>query len=104
MSKKTDIFLAFLGGAVTGAAIGILFAPEKGSSTRDRLSFQLDRYRDKLGDIVDQLMSGENLPPSEAREEGEKIINSAKTKAEELLGDVESLINEIKNKSQKFEE
>lgn len=39
-------FLAFLSGAALGAIVGILYAPDKGKNTRDRLSYQLDKYKD----------------------------------------------------------
>jgi gas vesicle protein len=99
MNKKSDAFFAFVAGVVAGAALGILFAPDKGSNTRDKLSFQLDKYRHKLKEIIDQLMEEHEHPSSVARAEGQKIINDAKLKAESLLADVDNLIDQIKSKS-----
>ena len=88
-------FFLFLLGILTGGIVGLLFTPEKGSNTRDKLSFLLDKYRNRLEDILDDIVEGKEMVNSEAKSEGERIITDAKTKAEELLDDVNGLINKI---------
>jgi gas vesicle protein len=100
MSKKTSNLLAFISGAAIGAAAGILFAPEKGRETRNWLSYRLERYRDTLSDLLEQLVAKENNMPSTAKSEGQRVIQDAKSKAEKLLGDVDSLINEINSRKE----
>jgi gas vesicle protein len=96
MSKKlTNALLAFVSGAATGAAFGVLYAPDKGRETRDRLTYQLYRYRDMLKELTDGLRDGREELPSTAKSEGQRVIRDAKDKAEKLLGDVDSLINQI---------
>ncbi len=88
-------------GAAVGAAVGILFAPEKGRETRDRLSYRLEKYRDNLSDLLEQLMASRDMVPSStAKSEGQRVIQDAKDKAEKLLGDVDSLINEINSRKE----
>ncbi|CAA9209055.1 MAG: hypothetical protein AVDCRST_MAG95-5 [uncultured Adhaeribacter sp.] len=101
MSKKvTNALLAFVSGVATGAAFGVLYAPDKGRETRDRLSYQLDRYRDMLKDLTETLRSDRDAPHSAARTEGQRVIKDAKDKAEKLLGDVDLLINQINSRKE----
>lgn len=96
MSKNSNSFLAFLTGAAAGAILGILYAPDKGENTRDRLSYQLDKYSKKLDEIIKEFIDGKELSANEAKSEGDKIVSDAKEKAERLLDDVNGLITKIK--------
>ncbi|GAB2551088.1 YtxH domain-containing protein [Rufibacter soli] len=100
MGKKTNAILAFSTGIATGAVLGILFAPEKGRETRDKLSFQLEKYRAKLLELTDELIAGREEPGSAAKTEGQRVIKDARDKAERLLEDVDSLINQINSKKE----
>jgi len=91
--------LSFLLGAATGAVLGILYAPDRGVNTRDKLSFKLDKYKEMLEELIDELIQEKEEPLSLAKSEGEKVINDAKEKAERLLEDVDELIGSMKNEN-----
>ncbi len=96
MSGSSKTLVAFLAGVATGAAIGILYAPEKGEITRDKVSFQLSKYREQLQQLISDLIEGKDLPESFAKTEGQKVVNDAREKAERLLEDVDKLMSQIK--------
>jgi gas vesicle protein len=95
MSKNSNTWIAFIAGAGIGAALGVLFAPDTGKNTRDRLTYQLSRYSEELEKLINDLKEGKNLPQNEAKSEGNKVISDAKNKAENLLSDVNKLIEQI---------
>jgi gas vesicle protein len=100
MSKKSGgTLLAFLVGAMAGTIVGILYAPDKGSSTREKLSFQLDKYRRMLQELINDFVTGKDTPlTSEAKSQGQKVVDEAKNKAEKLLEDVDELLEQIRGK------
>jgi gas vesicle protein len=73
MNDNTKVVVALLAGLAAGAALGILFAPEKGSETRDKLSESLKN----LGDTIKETAAAEidNLVGLK-----DKIVDNIKTK------------------------
>lgn len=62
--KTVGYLGAFLGGAVVGALVGLLLAPEKGKDTRNKISDTVDEFckkhdlklsRKEVDDLVDDI-------------------------------------------------
>lgn len=99
MSKSSKTFWAFITGATVGSALGILYAPDKGENTRNKLFYQLQKYRDQLQNLISDLVEGKEIPETMAKSEGKKVVNDAREKAERLLEDVENMMSKIQSKN-----
>lgn len=86
----------FLTGIATGSILGLLYAPEKGEITRDRMSFRLSKYREQLTQLLNELVNSAELPENFQKSEGQRVVNDAREKAERLLEDVDRLMAQIK--------
>ena len=97
MSKNsTNSFISLILGIIVGGILGILFAPDKGNNTRDRLTFRLNKYKRKLEDLLDEIIDEKDSTDSEAKTKGKKVVDDAKTKAERLIKDVDGILSKIK--------
>lgn len=73
MNDNTKVLVALLAGVAAGAALGIIFAPEKGSETRDKLNDALKNLGDSIKDRAAEEI--ENLASFK-----EKVVDNIKSK------------------------
>lgn len=88
MNDNSKVLVGLLVGIAAGAALGLLFAPEKGSDTRDKLSESLkdlgDSIKDKAADEINNLTSLKD-----------KVVDSIKSKLRDAEEEYSSEVEHI---------
>lgn len=98
MSKKKGIGKLFAGMAI-GAGLGVLFAPKKGSETRQELMKKLEELKEKSKDIdIEDVKETINQKIEEIKIElsdldKEKVLKIAKKKAKQIEELAEELVS-----------
>lgn len=98
MSKLSNVLIGFLTGAVAGATIGILYAPDKGRNTRDKIQRktkkitndvaesigkQVDNMKQHVNDFIEDAKSKFSNLESEVKNKASDATKSAAEMAEE---------------------
>lgn len=99
MSKLKNFTFGLLSGALVGSVVALLYAPDKGSNTRDIISYRLSSYIDELSYLIDQL-SKEKASMSEAKRKGDLVVEDARKRAEDLINEAEDLLGSIEKAKQ----
>jgi gas vesicle protein len=72
------VFLALLAGVAAGALLGVLFAPDKGTATRKKISRKGEDYADDLTEKFNEFISGVTEKMDEVKEEVSDFTKKAK--------------------------
>ncbi len=90
--------IGILTGAAIGSALSILYAPDKGRNTRDKISYRLSKYVDDLNEIIKELKREKEKLSSDAKDKGNKVVEDAKNRADDLIREAEDLLENIERK------
>ena len=77
------VLLGILAGVAAGATLGILFAPDKGTSTRNKITKKGDAYADELGERFNEFIDGITNKFETVRKEVTQMAENGKTKADD---------------------
>ena len=78
------VITAVLVGVAVGAALGILFAPDKGSVTRKSISRRSKQFTDDLTDTANEFIDSVAEKFELAKDEAQRLAEKGKHKAQEL--------------------
>jgi gas vesicle protein len=85
------LLLGILGGVAAGALLGILFAPDKGSVTREKISKKGDDYADGLKEKFDEFVDSFFEKFEKIKEEYAEFVEEGKTRSEESPKDANAV-------------
>lgn len=83
--NKAKVILAALTGVVSGIALGLLFAPEEGKKTRERINKKREDYLKDIIKEVEELRTNLNKKAEETKEGISELRKNAKSKGDDLL-------------------
>ena len=78
------VLIGIIAGAAAGAALGILFAPEKGSMTRKQVCRKGEDLFDELKTKFDDLLSKATNEFENVKDEAEDLLAKGKAKAQKI--------------------
>ena len=106
-SKSGSSALALLLGAGIGVGLGILFAPEKGSVTRERIKGRLDDLKNdatsKWNSFEDEAKEKYSRTKDDLKGSIEELLSGSSYKAEEAITFLEDKLAELKRQNAKLQ-
>lgn len=107
MSNSTNTVVGLLAGTVIGATLGILFAPDKGINTRQKISDEALLAKDKLAEraaeLKDQVASTYTSQKGNLETQLESVMSNVSYKADDVITTLEKKLAELKEKNKNLQ-
>lgn len=100
MSDNSKAVFALLVGAAIGAGIGILFAPDKGANTREKLKGDFDEKKDELknkfGDLSSKLKSKLETSKADLESSFDDLAANVNEQTHDVIATLEKKLADLK--------
>lgn len=107
MGKDSRTMLGILAGTAIGATLGILFAPDKGSATRQRIVDEATHTKDiiteKAGAIKNNVASTVSNKKESLDTQIENIVSDVSHKADDVISTLENKLADLKAKNKQLQ-
>ena len=108
MSNNTgNVLIALLAGAAVGAGIGILFAPDKGSRTREKIKHGYDDAKDNLvhkwDDVSREIKRKFSNRKHDLEKTYEDLVESMNDKNGDVISFLEKKLADLKEQNAKLQ-
>ena len=107
MANSSNTLLGLLAGTAIGATLGILFAPDKGSNTRQYLSDEAIARKDRLSEQAADFKTRAQSTYASKKEtldaKVENIVSDVSHKAEDVITTLEAKLKELKAKNKNLQ-
>ena len=104
--NSSKVLLGFVAGAAVGALAGILFAPDKGEKTREKIKGNLDDLTDdlksKLNSAKDKVENQFDDSSQNLKEKLDGVLASTSEKADDVITFLEEKLADLKKQNAKF--
>lgn len=106
-NNNGKLALSFLAGAAIGTGLGILFAPDKGSETREKIKQTVTDASHEISDRLKHAKEELTKTANEKKEAFEKkldaTISNMSYKAEDIITSLEAKLEDLKKKNARLQ-